>query len=531
MGKELARGTSFPVYMYRDVYSHYGYPLPIFYCSLFLYPFSVLVALGLQALTAYKIMLLVCMWTTFLVAYICIGRVPEYKNRQFVGAFIYTLQPFLVNELFIRASIGAACVFIFIPIVLLGLYLIWHSAFLKGTLALAGGMAGIVSSHVVSTVLIVAALAVVYITMIVCRFNNGDKGFIPRSLMAVFTSAFICLFMTAWYIAPMIEQFIRYEFKGQTVTGLQIAGEGPVSILIPMHLSTILTHLLNHYVRISEIGGVPLFMLAFTIYLLVTGQIRYMGVRQRVILVIYHLLCLVLFIRPLWNYLGRYLGFMQFTWRVFLIISVLGFCVCFSLMKPDDFGCVKVQIVLVSLSTLYILIFFFGYYGIRNFLPSVISGTIGHEVEEYEYTSETWDNLYIPTCMDENILSEQLRSVDVDLEYSKDTDISYTYEIDENRGLVMIDITKNTATETTYLTVPFIMYSGYRAYNTIKDEEYELVQASDGMTDVSIPPGTVGRVIVDYSGTVVQKATLLLSIIAFVFFLFGIRVVSRRNGS
>lgn len=512
LGKELARGTAFPVYMYRDVYSHYGYPVPIFYCSLFLYPFSALAVLGLQAVTAFKVMTVVCMWLTFAVCFLCIRKLPGYEAYAFVGAFIYTIQPFYLNELYVRASIGAAFVFVFIPIVALGLYYVYDSSYMRGALLLGGGMAGIVSSHVISTILIVLLLAVVYLIAIIHRWRiDRDGRYAGRSLLTAVVSAVLCLALTAWYIFPMLEQFADYIFKGQMVSGLRTTAENPLLALIPMHLFSAIAHMMHSSIKESVIGGVAVPVIVLTIYIFITGRYKRLDRTGIAFLVVYYCLSLVLYIDPVWHLLGGILGFLQFAWRIYLITALIGVAFCLYMIRifgGSDSKYMRAQTVIAVVSAIYILVFFFGYFAARNIMPGFIEERIGHSIAETAYTSETDDNLYIPTCMDETVLASTPRAVS-----ASNPDVTYTYELNEDEGIVDIILTANKSVTDTAFTLPFIMYNGYGAYNSDTGEHYSVGPSEDGFVQVLVPGGMTGTISVSYVGTTVQRVTCLISLI------------------
>ena len=516
LGREMARHSAFPIYIFRDVYSHYGYPIPIFYGCIFLYPAAFLHMIGLSALSAYKITVIFVLMFAFLSAYGCLKIYTQDYQLAFLGAFLYTISPFFLNELFVRASLGAALVYVFIPIVLLGyIQIVTDRKRLLGIFALGGGMAGVISSHVISTVLIVIALFIMFLTGL-RHINN-----IWRAIKLIFLSVIVCLMLTAWYLLPMAEQFAVGTYKAPTANTLWITTENPISMLIPMHLFMVIKPLFHLSIPVSEIGGAVVPMIIITLYLVITGKIRDINRTERTLLILYYVLTICLFIPFIWNWLDRVLSFMQFSWRIFLIISVIGVIFLILMLRDDGNGYLtRIELVVSIFSAVYILIFFFGYFGIRTFVPGLAERVIGHNIPEYTYVSETTDNLYIPVEMDEKTLSDRPREVYTD---EVGQTVSYTYTVNEDAGSVIIDIESNAAESEVVFTCPFIMYKGYTARsakNSIADDTdtYDVSGSADGFVNVTVPAGTTGRIEVAYTGTILQRISFVISVASLVLF-------------
>ena len=105
MAEELER-TSFvvPIRILSASYNNYGYGAPLFYGDLLLYIPAVLVTLGMDAVTAYKLLMV----GIFLLA--------------FAAAVLYVFSPYFLLVLCVRMAIGEACACIFLPFVFCAFY-------------------------------------------------------------------------------------------------------------------------------------------------------------------------------------------------------------------------------------------------------------------------------------------------------------------------------------------------------------------------------------------------------------------------
>ncbi|MCR4596773.1 MAG: hypothetical protein K5673_08315 [Lachnospiraceae bacterium] len=530
LARELSRG-SFPVYIYKDLYSYYGYPIPIFYCSFFLYPFAGMVLVGMQPVMAYKLMVIIVLWAVYLISYFCTCRLPVREDIRFEAAFIYTIQPFFLNELFVRASIGAACVFIFILIILVGVYLI-YSLDLHGIIWLSVGMAGIIMSHVISAVLVCLSLAVL-MAIILIRLS-GHRLMIAGCVATAAVGAFL---LTAWYICPVMEQMLHYHFKSQTVTGLAVGAEYPLSMFLPIHLVTALNQVFHAELPVSAIGGSPVPVVSLTVFMMLTGYIRKLFRTERILLVSYYLLLIILMLPVLWNSIGHFIAFIQFGWRVFFITSIIGVAISIILMHrfADDRRMRRIIMIVCTCSAVYILVFFFGYYALRNAAPAMVSDKLGHDLKEYTYETVTEDDLYIPDQLDEDCLSMRPREVVLLNRYADGESVPvYSYSCDEDSGMVSFDIPNVKFEGDLIFEIPFIMYDGYTALNILSGRTYGVTAGDTGLVNVHIPSGESGMVEVSYTGTWIQRVSFYISLVSWfimIYILIRICLLRKANGN
>ena len=506
LGKELGRIKSFsdfPVYIYRDVYYHYGYPIPIFYCALFLYPFALLVLLGMKALMAYKIMVLTLLWATFFICKACVCYWSKDKEFAFRAAFIYAAQPYFLMDLFVKASIGEAFAFLFVPVVTLGYLLVSRRGdqrrnFINGIIILALGVNGVICSHVISTIMVVGVLVIVFVIDLIKK--NGGVKLVLGSVVA----ALLCLGLSLWYILPMLEQFSKYKYYAQLGATLSHAPENIFALLLPMHVSVALSAVTGRSIPLSEVGGAPVIMILLMILLHVKGWWKELSKKENVFLLIYLILVILMSVGFVWIPFEKIFGFMQFTWRIYFIAALAGTAFIIQIIqrkKTREIYTAAATITIVA--GIYILFTCFGYFFVRDTLPRII----GKETIAREYQEETTDVLYIPQSIDPNSLSTRQRIVTCDSE-----DVIFSYEINEKNGNVVMNITENTSALDVMFKIPFIMYQGYSALNEDNDATYDVVPDDEGMTSVIIPQNEVGRISVRYVGTIIQRLSYYVSL-------------------
>ena len=144
----------FPVKVYPNYFGGYGYANGLFYGDVFLYFPAVLCLLGLSVITSYKVFLFVCAICTALSIYICVKSISKSRFAATLSMILYTLSSYRAVDVYIRAAIGEVLAFIFIPIVILGVYEIIYNDKKKWYI-LTIGFTGLFLSHNISAVIMV----------------------------------------------------------------------------------------------------------------------------------------------------------------------------------------------------------------------------------------------------------------------------------------------------------------------------------------------------------------------------------------
>lgn len=505
LGREMKRDNAIPVYMYRDVYYNYGYPIPIFYCSLFLYPFAFLVRLGMREILAYKIMITAVFIATFVVSYCCLLRWKRDNELAFAGAIVFGLQPYFLIDLFVRSAIGEAFVFVFIPIVLLGFLLVFYGVNnLEAILCLAVGMMGVICSHVISTFLVLSVLLCMFAFMCFKGQING------RVIFRILSAAFICLMLSLWYVAPLLEQLVTMEFRAEKVNDLASGTVGIVSLIIPMHMNLVLSSILHIDLQPSQIGGATFIMIAFVVYNAIIGKLRKLPSKVKCLMVLYCFGIAILMMPFVWNLLGGIIGFIQFPWRIYIIISVIGTSIMIlSLDTVREQSYYRGIMSICAVSASFVLITIFMYFMLRGTLYTITGGKIGEPSSGIEYSKETSDDLYLSKKVTYN-LSDRKRIVSI----QDEGELECEYDIDSEKGQVELLISGNQNDSDIWVEFPFLMYKGYRASNESNMAVYEIRMSQNGLVEVKIPAKAVGRIVVSYYGTIVQRISFYISTIS-----------------
>ena len=118
----LNRGT-FPILIHSGLLYNLGYANPLFYPELFLYlPAVVMSLFNLHVLTAYKLFLIVITFFTFLSMYYVTKKIFGKKEIAFLAGVLYIFSLYRLTGIYVRGALGELLAFIFVPILIYGLF-------------------------------------------------------------------------------------------------------------------------------------------------------------------------------------------------------------------------------------------------------------------------------------------------------------------------------------------------------------------------------------------------------------------------
>lgn len=278
-----------------------GYASSLFYPDLLLYIPAILRILGFSIKSSYHIFMILCVVLCYGISYACAKRMTRNRYIGMLFAIIITLSSYHLDDIVVRAAVGEYTAFIFIPLVVYGVYNLCFEDMSKPWI-LGLGMGLVLLCHTLSF----AMCIIMIVLMMAFNFDVFIKK--PRLLLKLVSTAFFTILATIWYWAPIMEQFISTKFyvsqpwiepaqEAVKVTSIfsfafPTLGVGLMLLLIPRVLifrnedDTILK-----YADQCIAAGI--------IFALMASEIM-----------------------P-WDRFGKYFSMVQFPWRIYVISSVL----------------------------------------------------------------------------------------------------------------------------------------------------------------------------------------------------------------
>ena len=464
--KALAHDLSFSnikPWIYTKSYFEVGYPLGVFYPDVFIYPFAVLVKLGMSLYASYMLMLIFLNFFTGISAYYCIKKILKYEKvensdyKAFVIALMYFIYPYRIWDLFFRMAVGESMAFVFIPLIVLGVYEIFKQNKLGVCLFL--GMTGLVYSHILSVVIVAVVLVVYYLLNIKMIIKN-PKIIVHTALNAVFT-----VFSTLMVTLPILEMqsFTKLYYQ----TGVKTFGWVKTHVFAfkvgdgASIVATVLVSILCIYFA-SKVGikGKLGIVLGYTIFLY-TGLFAW---------------------GPLESAFS-FVNIIQFPMRM-LVIGGMPFAILVGMATFDKKPIFISTIGMIWLGTMFLCVN--SYISVDN-------------LDFYgEYSAGRGEYMTAP---EEKFFLDN-HSVD---------EIKTEYGISRKENTFTFDDSKKF--DHNIYVLPIGYYKGYEIKDS-KNNKYDYRISKNGFIEIDNKDDNI--ITVKYIGTMIQKASMVISIIAFV---------------
>lgn len=123
-GEAIKNGDSFTVLSKLE--NGFGYSWDLFYGPISSFSVAIVGIIFNNVVIGYKIVLFLGMLLSGITMYYLVTKITDDKNVGALAGILYMLMPYHLTDMHIRGSIGEFLSFIYIPIVFLGLYKLFH---------------------------------------------------------------------------------------------------------------------------------------------------------------------------------------------------------------------------------------------------------------------------------------------------------------------------------------------------------------------------------------------------------------------
>lgn len=167
----LAEGIQdgvFPVKMQQHWFNNYGYPMSIMYGDVLLYIPAVLYLGGMALWKAYAVYIVLINLGTALISYYVFKKISGNKFVALMGAYLYQLSIWRLIDIVTRQAVGEYSAIMFMPLIALGMYLLFTSdkEYGKSFLLIVGGFTGLMQTHLLSMLMAGVFTVILCITQI-----------------------------------------------------------------------------------------------------------------------------------------------------------------------------------------------------------------------------------------------------------------------------------------------------------------------------------------------------------------------------
>lgn len=501
--KEGLRSGQFPVKMQPNWLDGYGYPVSVYYGDLFLYIPAFLRLVGFPVQFSYGVFVFLINLATAGIACWCCFKISGDRAVSLVCAMLYVLIPYRLTDLYERNAFGETLAIAFLPLIVYGMYHVFtadssEKAFGKSWLPLVVGFTGIIESHILTCIM--CAFFVILDCVIHWKKVLEKERFVVLAKTVIYTSL-----LNAGFVFPCITSMKGLDITAPYRIGNRIQWGG-----------TLYTEMFRTYNNgtgpVLSVGSVAAAVLFLYLLLYVTHRTD-SGIgtflRQGAHLWVFAILSLYMASMYFpWNrisdLLGKYsmmVNNIQFQFRFLGIASVFVMVVCcFALKGMRGAGGGKYfQSALLGIG---VIVFVSGSYMIDTRISEYPHFTV-YDIDKYGRTDHNVGE-YVLYGTDFRSLEPDRVSLGegavLDAYAKKYTDITLTC--------------KNTSDSDSYIEVPLLYYSQYRA----KDEMgnvMSLVYGDNNVMRLLLPAGYQGTVHIHYRQPVFWRICEIISVLTF----------------
>ena len=489
----IDNGT-FPYYIDYSAIDGYGYLSKAFYCDIILIPFAI-VGLFSNSIVAYQVMIATMTILCGIFTYWTVNTIYSSKYAATIAAILYTFSYYRLLDVYHRSALGEALSFTFVPIVMLGLYYIIKADYRKWYI-LAIGFSLMVFTHVISTVL----MAVTVFIILCVYYKPLIKE--PKRLLYLGIAAVSTVFITAYYLFPMIEQMLSdtYYYQARQIMGLAENSKMSFHWMIWGMFSGVIQP-----VQIFVPGTGLLLTCVIALRVFVTGKSDKLRSADIGVIIglVFILASTVLF--PWGIYPFKLLNFIQLPWRLYEFSSFF-FAVSgayyLSVLVKTNLGAFAAMSMLIVATILVIGSDGRAYNETRRFREIIETPTVENDFHlgGFEYVPHKVPSI---KALENRGHIVETNNSDTQV-FSANDSAKDVYKLKMNVEISSPDV----------LVLPLIYYKGYTAINHGQEDKYPLIVSESNRGLAQIEIRNSGLVEVYYEGTIIQKISFYITIVS-----------------
>ena len=497
----ITEGECPPVIM-SNFCNGFGYSWNIFYSPLTAYIPLIFSIFTSSFELMLKLFMVLCSFLSGIAMYSFVKKVTNNRPAGLLASIIYIFAPYRLTDMYMRTAIAELASFIFLPILFHGMYNIFNSEekSIKKSLMLTLGAVGLILSHI--TMAMYAAIFC-FIYLIIDIKKLKDK----QVLKMLGINILLILLFTSFYLLPMLEHKMATDYE-VFMPGRMERTEELIRNKVDL-IDLIYTKSGNF---MFEIGLVTLIGLVLT--LLAYKQVPKENKKIYWFSIISGFICIILSLRIFpFEKMPAVLKMIQFTFRL-LEFSSFFFAFVASINYSLIIKNFRLRDVLVL--SLLIVLLLIPYKNNLNYEKEWSEDKLWPAVEVNENTGRVHAGCatfeYLPSKAYNN------------LDYIKNRENrvyilsgNATIENEQKDGTNMTFDISNVEADT-IIELPYIYYLGYEvevAKHDGQTEKIEIFESDNGFVAINVPE-TATKVTVKYTGTMLMKATYILSAVTLV---------------
>ena len=497
----------FPVRIMPNWWNEFGDGAPMFYADAMMYVPALLLVLGYSIQAAYKFYIVFINLLTAWIAYKCFLKISKDSRIALFGAFLYTLNLYRLIDIYIRCAVGEYTALTFLPLILLGIYLIEED----GWVYLALGVTGCIQSHML--VCVMSAFLFMLFGVIHIRWVFKRRVFLNFCKAGIFS-----LLWNLWFIVPFLNMYGSNAYKIHVYKALRSTEEMGVPVLSLFYLWFRTIHDNIYVMGLSLLIGLVIAAVVFVVFrkqVFAKEESRKHGklLGTSIILALASLLLSMEFIpynriSGVHRVIERLVSMLEFPFRfmgpaaLLSVASIVSAC----MLWKSGFGTGEEQRFrkagYIVAGMLIILTAAGALISYRNLLTSdvMLEQHKEYYVMEYKMTANKWLPLEADDSeTDQKLLtsSEDVAVLDYDKEYTN----------------VNMFCANESAAEG-YVDVPLFYYPCYKAKDEETGEVLPLTYGENARIRIVLPAGYQGRIMLKVSERKLWRIAELISVLS-----------------
>lgn len=483
----------FPVKVNPIFFNNFGYGSSLFYPDLFLYIPAFLRIIGFGIEASYKLFIIIITILCFISAYYSGMGIIKSKYTALTISIIYCMSQYRLTNIYTRFALGEVQAFIFLPLLVYGLYNLFEEEFDKPWLLIIS-FSGLLYCHIISFLITV----IFSIIIIIIKFKYLTNH--PLKLKRLFVSFFIFLGFTASFWIPLLEQMNTNPLRTQSSRMMR-----DFAVSIPSIFG-------NNYSMTSGNNipiGISITLLCLFRLMLINKEISNNKKLIDEFLVLGFILLFIASDLFPWNKMPIFFENIQFPWRLYgLSTTFLSFAAGITInevfQKSDHYLLITFLLIFMSYTALSIEAISAKYYNISNDYYNDIKNTYPGNGYEYLPDDLNSSSIYELTAGERKILS--------------DTDQEISFE------QIGVKLKINYFPYHKYINIPLLYYKGYSAI-FFNDKGYTInLNIINYNNLIQLDTTSIysnGIIVIDYVGTNLQHLSYFISIIVILLYIMN----------
>lgn len=465
--------------IYYNYLNHFGYGNGLFYPDIFLYIPAILYKLGISIINSYKIFIFIINILSIISIKVCLKHITKNENATKIGMILYATSLYRFTDMYLRGALGESLTFIFLPLIIIGLYKIFYDNYKEGYY-LTIGLVGIMLSHIITLYLII--YFIIAFTIINYKCLKNKKRLIEFIIHISFS-----MLITSFFWLPMLEQLLTDEFN---LKNNMMIFENCVPFW----------HLIIDFEEYTDIAWFPPGI--GLIYFIITPTLIKTNKKNDFINSIFLLgigSVILSSLKTLWNIqlLYKLLSIIQFPWRLQCISTICLIIVTCYFLKNVKYNKIKI------ISVMYTIVLF-----VTNCVLIFPLSSTDNSLKE----DEIMFGEYLPIELKNNYK-------DV-IDNYENKNIKYKYE----NNKLNVEIIK----EKEEIELPLIYYKGYIAKSN--DKNLKINKSKNGLISVKTNDD-IKKITVSYKGTTIKRIGEIITKLSILIYYFFIKNIYKEKNT